>query len=430
MRPPSRRRCRQVGGRPSSLRPSTAVTVSTSTSRGQPRQSSLTSEGLFAGVFSRGDAAAAVSDEAWLTAMLDFEVALARACARAGLIDAGAAEAISRVASEAQFDPEALGRASAATGNPVVGLLQAMRGLLDDDAGKALHYGATSQDVLDSAAMLVTKRALGPILDDAAMAAACAAALADRHRTTAMIGRTLLQQAQPTTFGLKAAVWLTGIDIARRRLAATADECLAVQLGGAVGTLEAFGDKGLTVFAELARELELAEPPLPWHVERVRVVALGDAAAALAGAFGKVGHDVALLAQNEVGELREGGEASGASSTMAHKRNPVASVAIVACAQRVPGLIATLHTSMLPELERGAGSWHAEWGPMSDLLRLTGSAASWARDLLQHLQVDAERMSANLDATLARIDADGATGTSARIGSAAAGESARLGSAA
>src|SRR3954451_2161116 len=404
MRPPSRRRCRQVGGRPSSLRPSTAVTVSTSTSRGQPRQSSLTSEGLFAGVFSRGDAAVAVSDEAWLTAMLDFEVALARACASAGLIDAGAAEAISRVASEAQFDPEALGKASAATGNPVVGLLQAMRGLLDDDAGKALHYGATSQDVLDSAAMLVTKRALGPILDDAAMAAACAAALADRHRTTAMIGRTLLQQAQPTTFGLKAAVWLTGIDLARRRLAATADECLAVQLGGAVGTLEAFGDKGLTVFGELARELDLAEPPLPWHVERVRVVALADASAALAGAFGKVGHDVALLAQNEVGELREGGEASGASSTMAHKRNPVASVAIVACAQRVPGLIATLLGSMQSELERGAGAWHAEWGPLSDVLRLTGSATAWARDLLQHLEVDPDRMQSNLEA--AEGDAD------------------------
>src|SRR3954454_1183336 len=160
MRPPSRRRCRQVGGRPSSLRPSTAVTVSTSTSRGHPRQSSLTSEGLFAGVFSRGDAAAAVSDEAWLRAILDFEVALARACARLDLITAEAAEAIARVAAEAQFDPDALGRAAATTGNPVVALLQAMRRLLDDEPASALHYGATSQDAIDTAAMLVTKRAL------------------------------------------------------------------------------------------------------------------------------------------------------------------------------------------------------------------------------------------------------------------------------
>jgi 3-carboxy-cis,cis-muconate cycloisomerase len=155
--------------------------------------------------------------------------------------------------------------------------------------------------------------------------------------------------------------------------------------------------------AELARELDLAEPPLPWHVERGRVVALADAAAALAGAFGKVGRDVSLLAQNEIGELREGGEASGASSTMAHKRNPVASISIVACAQRVPGLVATLHASMLPELERAAGSWHAEWGPLSDLLRLTGSAASWGRDLLHYLEVDADRMQANLAAALERI---------------------------
>jgi 3-carboxy-cis,cis-muconate cycloisomerase len=363
----------------------------------------LTSEGLFSGVFSRGDAAAAVADEAWLRAMLDFEVALARACVRANLIPADAAEEIARAADHAHFDPVAIGRAAGATGNPVVALLEALRALLDDDASAALHYGATSQDVLDTAAMLVTKRALSPILDDAAVAAASAAALAARHRDTAMIGRTLLQQALPTTFGLKAAVWLSGLDLARRRLAATADECLAVQLGGAVGTLDGFGEKGPLVVAELAGELDLAEPPLPWHVERGRVVALADAAAALAGAFGKVGRDVSLLAQNEIGELREGGEASGASSTMAHKRNPVASISIVACAQRVPGLVATLHASMLPELERAAGSWQAEWGSLSDLLRLTGSAASWGRDLLHHLDVDADRMQANLAAALERI---------------------------
>jgi 3-carboxy-cis,cis-muconate cycloisomerase len=385
----------------------------------------LTSEGLFAGVFSRGAAAAAVSDEAWLQAMLDFEVALARACARAELVPADAAEAIARAALAAHFDPKALGRAAGATGNPVVGLLKALRHVLDDDAAASLHYGATSQDVLDTASMLVTRRALGPILDDAAIAAACAASLADQHRDTQMIGRTLLQQALPTTFGLKAAVWLSGIDLARRRLAAAADQCLAVQLGGAVGTLEGFGDKGLAVRAELARELDLAEPPLPWHVERVRVVALADTASALAGTFGKVGRDVSLLAQNEIGELGEGGEASGASSTMAHKRNPVASVAIVACAQRLPGLVATLHASMLPELERGAGPWHAEWGPLSDVLRLTGSAASWARDLLQHLEVDADRMRANLADALDRIAADAPES----LGSAPADARASLGSA-
>ena len=362
----------------------------------------MTSEGLFSGVFARGDAAAAVSDEAWLQAMLDFEVALARACARAGLIEADAAESVARVADAARFDPEALGRASAATGNPVVALLDALGALLP--AGTPVHFGTTSQDVIDSAAMLLTKRALEPILDDATIASACAASLADRHRDTQMIGRTLMQQALPTTFGLKAAVWLSGIDLARRRLAATADECLAVQLGGAVGTLEAFGDMGPAVAADVADALGLAAPPLPWHAERVRVVALADAAATLAGAFGKIGRDVSLLAQNEIGELREGGDATGASSAMAHKRNPVASIAIVACATRVPGLLSTLHASMLPELERGAGSWQAEWGPLSDLLRLTGSAVAWGRDLLEHLEVDAERMRANLAAAEGEAD--------------------------
>src|SRR3954468_14144655 len=399
----NRIRSPRSAAQPCSHRLSTAVTVSTSTCRGQAKPSSLTSEGLFSGVFARGDAAAAVSDQAWLQGMLDFEVGLARACARVGLIEGDAAEAIANAARDAKFDPDALGRAAGATGNPVVGLLEALRGVLPESAAKSLHYGATSQDVIDTAAMLVTKRALEPILDDAAVAAACAAALADRHRDAAMIGRTLLQQALPTTFGLKAAVWLGGIDLARRRLAATADECLVVQLGGAVGTLDAFGDKGPAVLSELARELALDQAPVPWHVERVRIVALADAAATLAGAFGKVGRDVGLLAQNEIGELHEGGEASGASSTMDHKRNPVASVAIVACAQRVPGLLATLHGSMLPELERGAGAWHAEWVPLAELLRLIGSAASWARDLLHHLEVDADRMRGNLAAALERI---------------------------
>jgi 3-carboxy-cis,cis-muconate cycloisomerase len=164
-----------------------------------------------------------------------------------------------------------------------------------------------------------------------------------------------------------------------------------------------YGDRGPALIAELARELELNVPVVPWHAERVRMVALGDAAAVLAGAFGKIARDVSLLAQNEIGELREGGDATGASSTMAHKRNPAASVAIIACAERVPGLAATLHASMAAELERGVGTWQAEWGPLSDLLRLTGSAAAWARDLLEHLQVDSERMRGNLEAAAERI---------------------------
>lgn len=336
--------------------------------------------------------------------MLEFEVALARACARVELIPAEHAEAIARAADPVRFEIAAIGRASAATGNPVVALLDVLRSDLGE-AAASVHFGATSQDVLDSAAMLVTKRALVSVLADAELAASAAARLADEHRATLMIGRTLLQQAVPTTFGLKAAVWLNGLDLAGRRLAEAAEECLAVQLGGAVGTLVEYGDRAAALLTELARELELNVPVVPWHVERVRVVALADAAAVLTGALGKIGRDVSLLAQNEIGELREGGEASGASSTMAHKRNPVASAAIIACAQRIPGLVATLHSCMLPELERGTGTWQAEWGPLSDLLRLTGSAAAWARDLLDQLQVDGERMQENLEAAAGRIPA-------------------------
>jgi 3-carboxy-cis,cis-muconate cycloisomerase len=366
----------------------------------------LTSDGLFSGVFARGDAAAAVTDAAWLQAMLDFEAALARACARAELIPAESAEAIATACRGTGFDTAALGQAAAATGNPVVPLLDAIRALLEPAAAEHLHRGATSQDVIDTAAMLVAKRALAPVLDDAAMTAACLAELAETHRGTVMIGRTLMQQALPTTFGLKAAVWLAGLDLARRRLAQTADECLAVQYGGAVGTLDALGDRGPAVVAGIARELDLAEPPLPWHADRVRVVAVADAAAVLAGAFGKPARDVILLAQDEVGEVREGGpDARGGSSAMAHKRNPVAAIAAVACAQRIPGLLATLHAAMLGEHERAAGAWHSEWETLSDLLRLTGSAAAWGREMLHGLEVDGERMALNLAAAAERIPA-------------------------
>jgi 3-carboxy-cis,cis-muconate cycloisomerase len=364
----------------------------------------LTFEELFSGVFAHGEAAAAVSDEAWLQAMLDFEVGLARACARVDLIPAEHAEAIARAADPARFDIVAIGRASAATGNPVVALLDVLRSDLGDEAA-SVHFGATSQDVVDSAGMLVTKRALVSVLADADAAASATARLADDHRSTLMIGRTLLQQALPTTFGLKAAIWLNGLDLAGRRVAEAAEECLAVQLGGAVGTLVDYGDRGPALLTELGRELELNVPVVPWHTERVRVVALADAAAALAGAVGKIARDVTLLSQDEISEVREGGKERGASSTMAHKRNPVASVAIIACARRIPGLVSALHASMSPELERGVGTWQAEWGSLSDLLRLTGSSASWARDLLEHLQVDGERMQENLEGAASRAPA-------------------------
>jgi 3-carboxy-cis,cis-muconate cycloisomerase len=354
--------------------------------------------GLFGGVFARGPVAGQVDDRAMLQAMLDAEAALARASANAGVIPAAAAAAIAARCDAGRFDVDALGRASAAAGNPVVPLVRALAEQLPEEAAGHVHQGATSQDVLDTALSLVAWRALGPLLEDLAAAAGACAGLAEAHRGTVLAGRTLLQQAVPITFGLKAAGWLVGLDETRMRLAEVRRRTLAVQLGGAAGTLAGFGDRGLEVLAGFAAELGLAEPTVPWHAVRARPAALAGALGASAGVLGKVAGDVALLAQNEVAEVREGGEERGGSSAMPHKRNPVAAVATAACAARVPGLVATMLAAMPQEHERAAGGWHAEWEPQRELLRLVGAAASWCRELLEHLEVDAGRMRANLDA--------------------------------
>ena len=323
--------------------------------------------------------------------MLDVEAALARACAREGMISTDDADVIVAACASEQFDLQALAREAAGHASPVVPLVRALREHVGQELAPRVHLGATSQDILDTAAMLVSSRALVPVLDDAQAAASSAAALADRHRGTPMSGRTLLQQALPVSFGLRAAGWLVGIAEARARLVEVRERQLAVQMGGPVGA------RAPAVANAVAVELGLAEPVLPWHTIRVRMAALADALAALAGVFAKVARDVTLLAQDEVGEVREGGgRQRGGSTAMGHKRNPVAAVSLLACNRRVPGLVATILSSMEQEHERAAGAWQAEWGTLSNLLALTGSAASWGRDLLEHLEVDAGRMRENL----------------------------------
>ena len=356
--------------------------------------------GLFDGVLARGRVRDAVDDRAWLQAMLDVEAALARAEARAGLLPAEHAEAIARACRADAFDLAALGRDAASGGNPVIPLVRALTDAVPGPAAASVHTGATSQDILDSAAMLVAHRALGPLLDDLAGAATAAADLTAAHRATVLAGRTLLQQALPVTFGLKAAGWLVALDEATARLEEIRRTRLAVQLGGAAGTLASLGNAGTEVLAGLASELGLAEPVLPWHTLRTRVADLAAALGAAGGVAGKVARDVVLLAQTEVAEVREGGPVGrGGSSTLPHKRNPVAAVAALACAEQAPGLVATLLAAMVQEHERAAGSWHAEWRPFTDLLRATGSAAAWLRDCLEHLEVDTDRMRRNLDLT-------------------------------
>jgi 3-carboxy-cis,cis-muconate cycloisomerase len=349
--------------------------------------------GLFDAVLARGSARDAVADEAWLQAMLEVEAALARACAEAGVIPASHADAIAGACRAELFDVAAIGAEAADVGNPAEPLVRALRAQVGGVAAQDVHRGATSQDIVDSAAMLVARRALEPTLADLRGAADAAARLAAEHRDTVMIGRTLMQQAVPITFGLKAAGWLVALDESIERLR---DVRLAAQLGGAAGTLAALGDAGLAVLGRFARELGLDEPVIPWHTDRTRIAELAGALGEACGAVAKVAGDVVLLAQTEVGEVREGVEGRGGSSTMAHKRNPVAAISARAAARQAPGLVATLLAAMEQEHERAAGAWHSEWPALRALLRFTGSAAAWLRDCLENLEVNVERMRANL----------------------------------
>lgn len=354
--------------------------------------------GLFSGLLARGAVADAVSDRAWLGAMLETEAALARAGAAAGLIPPSAAEAIGAACQPSKFDATGLGQQSAASGNPVVPLVRALAMAVPPDAAGYVHLGATSQDILDTAAMLVARRALELLAADLAEVADELAGLADEHRMTLLPGRTLLQHALPVAFGLTAAGWLNGLTEATGRLHEIRRTRLAVQLGGAAGTLASLGTEGTKLTAAFASELGLAEPVLPWHTNRTRVAELAAALGVAAGVIAKISRDIVLLAQTELAEVRERGpEGSGGSSTLPHKQNPVAAVSALANARQAPGLVATLLAAMDHEHQRAAGGWHTEWRPLTELLRSTGSAVAWLRESLVRLEVDELRMRANLD---------------------------------
>jgi 3-carboxy-cis,cis-muconate cycloisomerase len=321
----------------------------------------------------------AVSDEAWVRAMLEAERALVRALASAGVI----AEAPTL---ELEVQADELAVDARRSGNPAEPLAARLRKLSED-----AHLGATSQDIVDTAAMLVARDARVLVLAELDGLASECARLADEHRSSLMAGRTLLQQATPITFGLKAAGWLVGA-VQSRGLLAQAE--LPAQLGGAAGTLAALGDRGLDVRSAYAQELGLADPPLPWHTMRVPVAALGAGLATSAGVCEKIALDVALLAQTEVAEVRE--PAEGISSTMPHKRNPVGSALARACAIRARAAAGTLTAVLAQEHERGLGGWHAEWGALSEAFAYGGAAAAWLRETLAGVEVDVVRMRANI----------------------------------
>jgi 3-carboxy-cis,cis-muconate cycloisomerase len=351
----------------------------------------------FSAIFVPRELREAVSDRAWLQGMLDAERALATAGAAVGLVPEAAAARIGEACRAELYDAERLADEGRAVGNPAEPLVRALREAVGRDAADHVHLGATSQDIVDTAAMLVSRRAGALVLAELDRLADGCAVLARTHRSTPMAARTLLQHAVPTTFGLKAAGWLVAVLEARRRLATVHAKRLAAQLGGAAGTLAALGDDALEVVRLFARELELGEPMLPWHTNRQRVAELGSALDGLAGTAAKIGGDIVLLAQSEVAEVAEA--AGGASSTMPQKRNPVRSTLAVACARLAHAHAGALAGEAAHEHERGVGGWHAEWEALSGALAFAGGSAAAAADAVAGLEVDVTRMRANLDAS-------------------------------
>lgn len=356
--------------------------------------------GLLAPGWTDSPAAAATSDGAFLKALLDAEAALTRAQAELGLAPAAAATAVTRAADAGGFDVRSLAGRARAGGNPVIPLVGELTRAVGEEYGPYVHRGATSQDIMDTATMLVAARTLGLVLGDLARTERALARLAAAHRDTVLPGRTLTQHAVPTTFGLKAAGWRSLVLDARDRTTVVRDR-LPAQLAGAAGTLAAFtaygADDPTALPAAYARALGLAAPLLPWHTLRTPIADLAGCLAFTAGALGKIAADVLTLARTEIAEVAEG--SGGGSSAMPHKANPVRSTLIAAAARRAPQLAATLHAALVAEDERPAGAWHAEWEPLRDLLRLVGGAARDAAELTEGLRVNADAMREHLGLT-------------------------------
>ncbi|HEV8638673.1 MAG TPA: 3-carboxy-cis,cis-muconate cycloisomerase [Chloroflexota bacterium] len=343
--------------------------------------------------------AAVFSAEARVRRMLDFEAALARAQARAGVIPPEAAAAIGASCRVELFDLDALAREAAVAGTPVIPLARMLGDLVGGEAVRYVHWGATSQDAIDTGMVLQARDGIDRLEEGLLALGAACASLAERHRATPMAGRTLLQHALPITFGLKAARWLALATRQARRLRELRRRVLVVQLGGAAGTLASLGTDGLRVMELLAEELGLAAPELPWHAERDRVGELAAGLGVVAGAMAKIAVDLALLAQTEVGEASEAAApGKGGSSALPQKRNPVDATMALAAARLAIGQVPVVLGAMAQEHERAAGAWQAEWAAIPDLFRFTAGALDRVRSALETLEVDADRMRRNLDA--------------------------------
>jgi 3-carboxy-cis,cis-muconate cycloisomerase len=365
---------------------------------------------LYDELFSYAALEQVLSDESRVKGLLQFEAALATAEARTGVIPEAAARKITECCRAEQFDLSAIAKEAAHAGNvaiPLVKMLTEAVAGQDKDAARFVHWGATSQDAIDTSFLLQLRDAMILIEKDLAKLTETLAALAAQHRTTPVVARTWMQQALPTTFGFIVAGWLDAILRHRRRWTEIRPRALTLQFGGAVGTLAALGGNGSKIAKALADELQLTLPPAPWHAHRDRMAEAAAFLGLLTGTLGKIARDISLQTQTEVAELFEPTvEGRGGSSTMPHKRNPVTCAVVLAASARVPGLVSTLLSAMPQEYQRGLGSWQAEWETLPEIVRLSGGALRHLAEMLPHLQVDQERMRHNLDATKGLIFAE------------------------
>lgn len=352
-------------------------------------------EGLFEPVFITDEMASVTSARNWVQKMVEFESALAVSLSQVGLIPREAAEEISRLSSNHNVTPTELGISARASATPVIQLVRRLASQLSDEASPWIHFGATSQDVLDSATMMVVRDAIRLLFGRLVEAGELLVSLADDHRQTLSVARTLMQHALPTTFGLKAANWLEGVAAATDDLARFYSTDIALQFGGAAGTLAAFGDRGVEVGSNMASILGLAFPAMPWHSQRVRIARLGTSLSILVGTLAKMGTDIVLASQLEISELSLT-RAGGGSSALPQKVNPVGPILMNACFRRVEGLVPILVGSLLAENERGAGEWPAEWESVRDILNLADASAENAVETLNSLVVHEDAMLRNL----------------------------------
>jgi 3-carboxy-cis,cis-muconate cycloisomerase len=360
-------------------------------------------------LFSTPAMLAVFSPEAHVRSMLAFEAALAQAQARVGMIPQEAAEHIGAACQQVTIDISTLYAEAALAGTPAIPLVRMLTARLAGEARNYVHWGATSQDVIDTALMLQMRDAMDLLIAGLLEICTACATLAEQHRHTLMVGRTLMQQALPMTFGLKAARWLA---LALRQIQALRQKrgLLCVQLGGAAGTLAAFGEKGVQVVTLLAEELSLAAPDLPWHTERDQIVEIATGIGVLAGSITKIAHDIILLAQTEIGEVSEGtAPGKGGSSAMPHKQNQVDAINAIAAARLALGEVPVLLSAMMQEHERAAGGWQAEWIALPNLFHFAAGAVEGCKRSLSNLQVDAVRMQANLDLTGGLVMAESLT---------------------